>query len=356
MPAEIARVLGRARGPARRDQTHRGTDITRPRSAHRHRTRPLQYHGRESGAAAVAGRVSAAEAVGDGAVSPRAAPGLDRDAEPRAHYRSVVERDARLMPVAADAVTAIGSVRIAPQAAIAARGIQVYSAASSVDRAGRQDVVDDPPAAAIAPPVILVGIPAVAAMAAADVDQDAGLAGPIGADALVAVRLHEVALAPLAVMAIVGMIAAGTTGAVGAAQLIGQRRGLGERRPPEDVEGGDSRMQKQCQPGKPQAVAAGLWNILRGDHGCSGGIGQIEKFAVHRAPYKSKMTNQPSRLTSRRSPPYFESRTAATTLISTARPGRASAATPSMVQAGNSDRMYFSFTARNPARSAPMST
>ena len=49
-------------------------------------------------------------------------------------------------------------------------------------------------------------------------------------------------------------------------------------------------------------------------------------------------------------------RVAATTLISTMSSGRASEATPRMVHAGKSERMYRSFTSRNTASCDPTST
>ncbi|KAG1438756.1 hypothetical protein G6F57_019710 [Rhizopus arrhizus] len=121
-------------------------------------------------------------------------------------------------------------------AAVAAGRIQVDAAARGGDGTGRQGVIDNPPATAVAAPMIRVGIPSVAATAAADIDKDAGLAGRRRVDALVAVLVDEVRGGPLAVVAVVRVIAARAAGAVRAAIDVGQRLRLGVARPAEHIQ------------------------------------------------------------------------------------------------------------------------
>ncbi|KAG1242201.1 hypothetical protein G6F65_023142 [Rhizopus arrhizus] len=81
--------------------------------------------------------------------------------------------------------------------------VELFAAARVVFGTCRQCVIDNPPATAVAAPMIRVGIPSVAATAAVDIDKDAGLAGRRRVDALVAVLVDEVRGGPLAVVAVV---------------------------------------------------------------------------------------------------------------------------------------------------------
>ncbi|MNV32220.1 hypothetical protein D3C71_1235510 [compost metagenome] len=203
MATEVSGVIGGAAVAGAGDQPHARADVVRPRRARGDGGIALQARGRLARASAMARVVGAAESAGDCAVGARSAPGLDRHAKADAGHAGVVERDARHMPVAADAVAAVGAVGVAPQPAIAAGRCQRDASARGGDGAGRQGVVDESAAASVAAPMVRVRIPAIAAASAADVDQNAGLARRVCVDPQIAVPLDEVAQAPLAVVAIV---------------------------------------------------------------------------------------------------------------------------------------------------------
>ncbi|MHC3911589.1 hypothetical protein ACMZ4X_04853 [Achromobacter marplatensis] len=266
MPAKVAGVLGGAAATARRDQANCRADVARPRAACGDRCAALQGRVGLAGAAPVPGVVRAAEPADDSTVRPPAAPRLHRDAKAAARNGDGVQRDAGPVSIAADAIAAIRPVGVPPQAAAASRRVKIYAAAAGGDRAGCQGVVDDPPASAVAAPVIGVRVPAVAAPAAADIDEDAGLAGRGRVDALITVLVDQVRRRPLAVVAVVRVITARAASPVRAPVDIRQRFRLRIGRPAEHVKRRDAGLQQDGKPGEAQAVAARVRESLRG-HG-----------------------------------------------------------------------------------------